>query len=137
MGLFDQVAGQVLGGLSGGGAGQSPLMQLVQAVLQQEGGLMGLVSKLQTGGLAEQVASWIGNGANLPVSGEQIRAALGGDLLASLAGQSGLSPQAASEGLADQLPALIDKLSPGGQLEGNEKLVQQGLSMLGGLLGGR
>ncbi len=137
MGLFDQVAGQMLGGLAGGGDGQSPLMQLVQALLQQEGGVMGLIGKLQEGGLAAQVASWIGGGDNLPVNGEQIQQALGSDLLTSLAGQFGLSAQQAGDGLASQLPGLIDKLSPSGTLEGNEELVQKGLSMLGGLLGGR
>ncbi|MCB1887291.1 MAG: DUF937 domain-containing protein [Rhodocyclaceae bacterium] len=138
MGLFDQVAGQMLGGLAGGGGdGASPLMQLVQSLLQQEGGVMGLISKLQEGGLAAQVASWIGGGDNLPVSGEQIQQALGSDLLTSLGGQVGMTADQAGNGLADQLPGLIDKLSPGGSLEGNEQLLQQGLSMLGGLLGGR
>jgi len=134
MGLFDQVAGQVLGGLAGAG-GQSPILQLIQNLLQAKGGIGGLVASLQEGGLGAQVASWLGGGENLPVSGEQISTALGSDLLAALAGQVGISADEASEGIAGQLPALVDKLSPAGELKLDDQMLQQGLSMLGGLLG--
>lgn len=137
MGLFDQMAGQMLGGAGAGGEGQSQLLQLVQGLLQQQGGVAGLLAKLQEGGLAEQVSSWIGQGANLPVSSDQLKSVLGSDLLASLGGQLGLNAEQASAGLASQLPALIDKLSPGGRLEGDDQLLQQGLSALGGLFSGR
>ena len=143
MGLFDQIAGQVLGGLGGGGSpapsaaagGQSPVLQLVQALLQSQGGLEGLLAKLNAGGLSQQASSWVGTGENLPVGADQIREAVGGDLLSSLANQFGVAPEQASEGLANYLPGLIDKLTPNGRLEGNDQLLQQGLSALGGLFG--
>ncbi len=134
MGLFDQVAGQVLGGLAGA-EGQSPISQLIQNLLQAKGGIGGLIASLQEGGLASQVASWLGGGENLAVSGEQIRAALGSDLLATLAGQVGMGADEAGDGIAAHLPALVDKLSPAGELQLDDPLLQQGLSMLGGLLG--
>ena len=132
MGLFDQLASQVLGG----GDGQSSLLQLAQQLLQEEGGLQGLVAQLQQAGLGDQVSSWLGTGANLPVSPDQIRDAIGGDMLANLAGQVGLSAEAASQGIADYLPQLVDRLSPNGALQGDDQLLQQGMAMLGGLFGG-
>ena len=132
MGLFDQLASQVLGG----GDGQSSLLQLAQQLLQEEGGLQGLVAQLQQAGLGDQVSSWLGTGANLPVSPDQIRDAIGGDMLANLAGRVGLSTEAASQGIADYLPQLVDRLSPNGALQGDDQLLQQGMAMLGGLFGG-
>ena len=132
MGLFDQLASQVLGG----GDGQSSLLQLAQQLLQEEGGLQGLVAQLQQAGLGDQVSSWLGTGANLPVSPDQIRDAIGGDMLANLAGQVGLSTEAASQSIADYLPQLVDRLSPNGALQGDDQLLQQGMAMLGGLFGG-
>lgn len=134
MGLLDQMAGQVLGGAASA-EGQGPLLQLVQGLLQSEGGLQGLLAKLQAGGLAEQAASWVGDGQNLPVGADQLRQVMGGDLLSQLAGQLGMSPEQASEGLASYLPTVVDKLTPNGVVEGNDQLVQQGLSMLGSLFG--
>ena len=53
MGLFDQLAGQVLGSLAGGNGqagGQSALLQLVLSLIQNsEGGLGGLLAKLNQG----------------------------------------------------------------------------------------
>lgn len=132
MGLFDQLANQVLGG----GEGQASLLQLAQKLMQEEGGLQGLMVQLQQAGLGEQVSSWLGNGANLPVSPEQIRDAIGGDTLAQLAGQVGLSTEAAGQGIADYLPQLVDRLSPSGVLQGDDPLRQQGMAILDGLFGG-
>ena len=132
MGLFDQLANQVLGG----GEGQASLLQLAQKLMQEEGGLQGLMVQLQKAGLGEQVSSWLGNGANLPVSPEQIRDAIGGDTLAQLAGQVGLSTEAAGQGIADYLPQLVDRLSPSGVLQGDDPLRQQGMAILDGLFGG-
>jgi uncharacterized protein YidB (DUF937 family) len=58
------------------------------------GDLQGLVAQLQQGGLGNQVQSWLGNGANLPVSPDQLRAALGSDQVSELAQHFGVSPDA-------------------------------------------
>jgi uncharacterized protein YidB (DUF937 family) len=133
MGLLDQLAGQMLGGQS-----QGSMVQLVMALINNtEGGLPGLLSKLQAGGLGEQVSSWLGGGANEAVGAGDISAALGSDVIGQLAGQFGLSGDQVAGGLAEALPGLVDKLSPEGQVSGDNALVEQGLSMLGGLFGGR
>lgn len=136
MGLFDQIAGEVLSKVSGSGEGeQGGLLQAAMGLINnQEGGLAGLVAKFQQGGLGEQVASWIGTGANLPVSGEQIQAVLGGDVVGQLAEKAGISSDALSGGLAGVLPGLVDKLTPNGEV-GDSSLVQTGLGALGKLFG--
>lgn len=62
---------------------------------------------------------------------------LGGDFLGKLAGQAGVAPQEAANGLADFLPGLVDQLTPNGQLPEGGDMLSQGLDMLkkGGLFG--
>ena len=136
MGLLDQLAGQMLGG--GANQGGDSLVQMVTALINNaEGGLPGVLAKLQDAGLGDQVASCLGSGSNAAVDAGQIGSAIGPDLLAQLAGQLGVSNDQVAGGLAEALPGLVDKLSPAGELSGDNDMLQQGLSMLGGLLGGR
>ena len=103
----------------------------MRTLIENAGGLPGLLAKLQQAGLGEAVQSWIGTGANLPVSADQIGQALGPNLLGLLAQQLGGNPQQAAGTLAEVLPGLMDQLTPQGQLPtGN------GLGALGALLGG-
>lgn len=129
MGLLDQLAGQFLGGSAEGGA--NPLLQMAMQLLQNhEGGLGGLLAQLNQAGLAEQVQSWVGTGSNLPVSGDQLAAALGPDTLGKLAGTLGLNAGEVSNQLAQGLPQLVDSLTPNGSLEGSSDLLSQGLGAL-------
>ena len=98
------------------------------------GGLAGILEKFNQAGLADQVKSWIGTGANLPVSAEDIQRVLGSGRLQEIAAKAGLSHEQVSAELAKVLPQVVDKLTPNGQLPDNA-LVQQGLSMLRGKLG--
>lgn len=119
MSLLDQL-GQAAGGMLGGGGNQNPLLQTVTSLLGQNssvGGLAGLVQAFQKNGLADIVNSWVSTGQNLPVSAQQIKQGLGGDLLNQVSSKAGLSPDAASSQLAGLLPDLIDKLTPNGKIE--------------------
>ncbi len=140
MGLFDSVVGSVLNNIGGGGqAAGGDMMQLVMGLLQQNGGLGGLVDLLNRNGLAEQAASWVGTGNNLPVSADQITQALGNGPLAELAGKFGIDPQQLSGSLAQYLPEVVNQLTPQGRLPDNANepdLLGQGLSALAGKLFG-
>lgn len=136
MGLFDSVSeglGQWLGGQ--GGEGANPALQMVSALLSNSGGLSGLLQQLQQGGLADAVQSWIGTGANQPISGDELQQALGGNVIGELAAKLGVQPQQAAQELSQALPQVIDKLTPNGQLpaEGDVARLAQGL--LGKLFG--
>jgi uncharacterized protein YidB (DUF937 family) len=138
MGLLDSLmgaAGQAaMGALQGqGGTGQADAMGMVSDLLQQSGGLSGLLDKFQTNGLGEAAQSWVGTGANLPVSGDQVSQALGGDALAGLAAKFGGSSPELAQLVAQFLPMVIDKLTPNGQLPADNGA--GGLGSLGDLAG--
>ena len=79
MGLFDQLSGIVSGEQAGGLGGA------LSDLLNQQGGVSGLVEKFQSGGLGEVVNSWVSSGENLPVSAEQVQQVLGNEQIAGLA----------------------------------------------------
>jgi uncharacterized protein YidB (DUF937 family) len=137
MGLLDGMIGSALGGLLGGtqGQGQSPVLALVMQLVQQHGGVGGLLEKLRQGGLGQHVDSWVSTGENLPVSGEQLSQALGPELLGQLGGQLGLDPAQLGHGLAQVLPDLVNKMTPDGQVPPDHE--NSLLASLTGLLGGR
>jgi uncharacterized protein YidB (DUF937 family) len=63
------------------------------------------------------VASWLGNGANLPVSVDQLRAALGDEHVRQLAASFGIPVDQLLAQLSQHLPAAVDQMSPNGTLE--------------------
>jgi uncharacterized protein YidB (DUF937 family) len=72
---------------------------------------------LQKGGLDQQVKSWLGPGANLPVTAEQLRAVLGNAQVQEFARQLGLPVDQALKTMAQYLPEIVDKASPNGVLK--------------------
>lgn len=143
MGLLDELLGSVTGGAgAGGGGGQGgmdmpQLMAVVAQLLQQSGGLEGLLAKLQAGGLGEAAQSWVGTGANQPVSPDALGSALGPDLMGTLGGLLGGNGSQASSVLAQVLPGLVDQLTPQGRVpaEGGAGGIDP-MSALGSLMGG-
>ena len=116
MGLFDQMLGGVVGQF-GTAQDRGSLMDLASNVIQNNGGLGGIVAKLKASGLGDHADSWVGTGANKPVTSDQISGALGGANIAAMAQKLGINPQVAAAGLAAVLPAVIDHLTPKGQVE--------------------
>ena len=112
MGLLDSVAGAVLGKVLGGG--QGGVAQIAMDLLNNSGGLGGMVDKFKQGGLAEQAASWVGKGENLPVSADQITSVLGNDTITAMAAKFGISTEELSGKIAQYLPEMVDKATPDG-----------------------
>lgn len=112
--------------------GSPNLLQLGIALVNQSGGLDGLITKFQQGGLGDLISSWVGKGGNLPVNAEQIMQVLGRGQVQQIAEETGTDPQTAANGLADILPKLVDQLTPNGESVSGGAL-QEGLqSLLGG-----
>jgi uncharacterized protein YidB (DUF937 family) len=80
------------------------------------GGLGGLLSKLEQGGLGNAANSWVGSGQNQPVSPGQLGSALGPNIINSLAQRSGLSQEDLTQQLSQVLPGIVDKLTPNGRV---------------------
>lgn len=133
MGLLDGLAGQVLGSLSkSSGAGPGGVVEAISGLIANHpGGLGGLVSEFERGGLGGVVASWVGTGANLPISPDQLQSVLGSEKLQSIAAALGISHQEASSQMAELLPQIVDKLTPAGAVPDQSALG----SLLGALRG--
>jgi uncharacterized protein YidB (DUF937 family) len=175
MSLLNSVLGAVLSG--GRSGGQQDLMgSLIGGLIQQSGGVGGLLDKFRQAGLGQQADSWQGTGANLPIDPNDLMRVLGGlgggqsagggmgDLLGQVMsgmGQGGrsagglgalLGGGSSSGGadtnqlfglLAQALPQVIDKMTPGGQLPQNESpdvlqsVLGEVMKNMGGGQGGR
>jgi len=126
MGFLDNVMNG-LGGDAAGGLGD---------LLKGQGGVGGLAEKFGQAGLGDAVQSWIGKGANANVSAEQIRAVIGSGPLADFARKLGVSPEQAAETLAGLLPEAIDRLTPGGRVDGADDLLAKLPGGVGDMIGG-
>jgi uncharacterized protein YidB (DUF937 family) len=116
MGLFDNIGDTIKGLLGQEAAAAMPALISVALAKSNLGDLNGIVAKLQQGGLGDQVSSWLGSGANLPVSPDQLRSALGSQQVRELAGHLGLPIDQALNVLSAHLPNLVDQASPNGTL---------------------
>jgi uncharacterized protein YidB (DUF937 family) len=132
MGLLDGLLGSVLGGGATGGAGaQNPLMQMALQMLQQNGGVAGVLDKFRQAGYADHADSWQSTGQNMPISGSALQEVLGSGAIGQIAQQLGLSHGETAGGLAQILPQLIDKFTPNGQVPDNHNdMVEQALAIL-------
>ena len=133
MGLLEEVLAMA----GSTGAQQSQHASALSAILSlinspQVGGLAGLQSMFQLGGLGHIMSSWIGNGPNLPVSANQLQNVLHGGSLQQAAQQAGMDSSQFTNTMSTLLPHLVDKVSPNGQLPDASALQQ----MLKGLAAG-
>jgi uncharacterized protein YidB (DUF937 family) len=90
-----------------------------------EDGLGGLVERFRQGGLEEIIKSWIGTGANKPITPNQLQQALGPETVDGLQRETGLPREDLLAQLSRLLPEVIDKLSPTGKLPRDEDLLSE------------
>ena len=128
MGILDTLLQNVVVGTQ---QGQGSMLQVALQLVQQNGGLPGIISKFEHGGMADHVSSWIATGANMPISGAQLQEILGSGSIGEIAQKLGMSHGDASSGLAQVLPNLIDKLTPAGRIpEDHGDIVERARAML-------
>ena len=137
MGLLDGLLGSVMGGMMGGGSsaqgtqGGNPMIQMALQVLQQNGGIEGLLAKFQQAGMGQHAQSWIGTGQNMPISPDVLSQILGQGQLGQIAQQMGMSHEQAAGSLAQALPGVVDHMTPGGEIPAEHNdLVAQALAIL-------
>jgi len=104
-GLGDLLKGG-LGGLLAGGAAGSIL----------SGGLGDLLKQFQQAGQGDAANSWVGRGQNQAIAPNDLTKALDTDQINTLMAHSGLSRDELLTGLSEQLPGLVDHLTPDGRL---------------------
>jgi uncharacterized protein YidB (DUF937 family) len=96
--------------------GSSDVFNTVLPLLTSESGLDGIIEKLNKSGLGSIASSWIRDGQNQPISAEQLQNALGDDHLDKLSNETGVPKGQLLSTLAENLPTLIDKLTPTGAI---------------------
>jgi uncharacterized protein YidB (DUF937 family) len=143
MGLLDSLFGGSTAGLitrvlaaaqsaqASTGVNTSQILQSLVGLIEHPttGGLSGLLQSFEAAGLGREVASWLGTGANLPVTADQVSSALGEPRLQEIATRLGLPPSSIAAALAHVLPSVIDQLTPNGQLPPAGEL-QKGLELV-------
>jgi uncharacterized protein YidB (DUF937 family) len=135
--LLSGLAGSMGGSVAGGAGGAQPggnLLVSILGLVQQQGGLEGLVGMLRQNGLGEHVDSWVGTGANKAVGAQQLVNALGGAQVAQITASLGIDQNQASTQLAKLLPEVVNRLTPGGKVDGgsNDLLAQALAAFTGG-----
>jgi uncharacterized protein YidB (DUF937 family) len=105
MGLLDGIIGGMVG---------AEMATVVAGLIEKHGGVHGIVQQFESHGLGNTVRSWVGTGANEPISADQLRRALDPDTLNQLAAKLGISPQELSAKLAEVMPDVVDRLTPTG-----------------------
>jgi uncharacterized protein YidB (DUF937 family) len=139
MGLLEAILGGLVGGRGAGSMGgmgmgaqaPNPLLQIALQLLQQNGGLQGMLGKFQQAGYGQQAQSWIGTGQNLPIDPGALSQIFGQGQLGQIAAQLGLSHDEAAGQLAQTLPNVVDQMTPEGEIpQGHDDLVNQALAIL-------
>lgn len=104
-GLGDLLSGGLGGLLGGAGAGN---------VLS--GGLGDLLDQFKQHGQGDKADSWVGRGDNQSIKPNELEEALGPERMAWLTQQTGMSKDELLSGLSQQLPGLVDMLTPDGHV---------------------
>jgi uncharacterized protein YidB (DUF937 family) len=85
-------------------------------IVAESGGIGGLVTQFEQKGLGGLISSWVSNGPNPPIGGEQVLDVLGRDKILAIAAKAGLSEQQVTDGISKLLPEVVDSLTPGGNV---------------------
>jgi uncharacterized protein YidB (DUF937 family) len=102
-------------------------------------GVHQLVDTMHANGMGDVAQSWVGTGANQPISPEQVARVLSPEQLAQLSAASGLLTEQAAQSVAAVLPDLVNHLTPDGSLPDPAQVTattDQLQSALAGLTGG-
>ena len=110
MGILNRLSGLLGVGKKVRGA------EVMQALIDQFGGIDALIDKLKTSGISSQLETWIGTGENSPAGASKIEEALGSDAITGIAEKLGIDRKEAAAKVAVALPKVIDNLTPAGRL---------------------
>ncbi|TGK86930.1 DUF937 domain-containing protein [Leptospira noumeaensis] len=87
----------------------------IQKIIEDNGGVSGIVQKFKDKGFTEAASSWVGTGDNVNIGAADVMKVLGSDSVKELAGKVGLDSEATANLIGNLLPMVIDKLSPDGK----------------------
>ena len=85
-------------------------------------GLGELLDQFHGAGKGDAARSWVGTGQNEPVSPHELSQVLTPEQVDFLTQRSGLSREELLAGLSEQLPAVVDGLTPAGRLPTTDEM---------------
>jgi uncharacterized protein YidB (DUF937 family) len=116
-----------MGAQGGGGA----LIAILLQMLQQHGGLGGLLSQFQQAGYGKQADSWVSTGENAPITGDVLSKVLGSGEIDRIAQQLGMSRGQAADQMASALPDVVNQMTPKGSVPNDsDDVVSRALEIL-------
>jgi len=121
---------KILDNISGNKEHQSLAVEAVRILTGGQGELNSLTQSFERNGLGHIISSWIGNGANAPISADQVKTVLGSGRIAELARKVGISPDLAGQYLSTTLPHVVDALTPGGKVGEAGVLMSRGREII-------
>ena len=80
------------------------------------GGLNELVERFTQNGHGETASSWVNQGPNQEIAPQNLEKAIGPDILATLAQQTGLTREELLSRLSRELPQAVDRYTPDGRV---------------------
>lgn len=83
----------------------------VESLIQNQGGVQGLVRQFEKAGLGSIAQSWVGKGENHPISSGQIYRVFGYETLQQIGAKVGLAADEVAAKLSHLLPEAVAKLS--------------------------
>ncbi|XDD55543.1 YidB family protein [Leptospira sp. WS4.C2] len=92
----------------------------IQKIVEENGGVSGIVQKFKDKGFADAASSWVGTGENVNIGASDVMKVLGNDSIQELAKKVGLDSEATAGLIGNLLPVVIDKLSPDGKEPGGD-----------------
>lgn len=92
----------------------------IQKIVEENGGVSGIVQKFKDKGFADAASSWIGTGENVNIGANDVMKVLGNESIQELAKKVGLDSEATAGLIGNLLPVVIDKLSPDGKEPGGD-----------------
>ena len=108
--------GNIFRGIQGAAAGmdraQGDNMGMLATVINS----LSLQDCFERNGMGQVAQSWVGSGQNQPVSPGQLQQAIGPDMIRELAQRTGRSEPEVAQQLSQELPDIINRLTPQGRL---------------------
>ncbi|TGL63058.1 DUF937 domain-containing protein [Leptospira ognonensis] len=90
------------------------IIEGIKKIIEDNGGVAGLVQKFKDKGFADVASSWIGTGENTAIGADDVLKVLGKDSVSELASNVGMDTETTAGLVSNLLPIVIDKLSPDG-----------------------
>jgi uncharacterized protein YidB (DUF937 family) len=86
------------------------------------GGLRDLVGQFQQKGQGDAAKSWVSTGTNQQITPDVLSKVLTEDQIATLMAHTGLGRDALLKGMSDELPEVVDRLTPEGHMPSAEEM---------------